>query len=48
MHLPKTPIKYFRGDPWTIVEEGFNPAYQRVSQISLFFGQRVHGRTRLF
>ncbi len=32
MHLPKTPIKYFRGDPWTIVEEGFNPAYQRVSE----------------
>ena len=32
MHLPKTPIKYFRGDPWMIVEEGFNPAYQRVSE----------------
>jgi maltose phosphorylase len=32
MHIPKTPIKYFRGDPWTIVEEGFNPAYQRVSE----------------
>jgi maltose phosphorylase len=32
MHLPKTPIKYFRGDPWTIVEEGFDPAYQRVSE----------------
>jgi maltose phosphorylase len=32
MHLPKTPIKYFKGDPWTIVEDGFNPAYQRVSE----------------
>jgi maltose phosphorylase len=32
MHLPKTPIRYFRGDPWTIVEEGFDPAYQRVSE----------------
>jgi maltose phosphorylase len=32
MHLPKTPIKYFKGDPWTIVEEGFDPAYQRVSE----------------
>jgi maltose phosphorylase len=32
MHLPKTPINYFRGDPWTIVEEGFDPAYQRVSE----------------
>ena len=30
--MPKTPIKYFRGDPWTIVEEGFDPAYQRVSE----------------
>jgi maltose phosphorylase len=32
MHIPKTPIKYFQGNPWTIVEEGFNPAYQRVSE----------------
>ncbi len=32
MHMPKTPIKYYRGDPWTIVEEGFDPAYQRVSE----------------
>jgi maltose phosphorylase len=32
MHMPKTPIKYFRGDPWTIVEEGFDPACQRVSE----------------
>jgi maltose phosphorylase len=32
MHLPKIPIKYFRGDPWTIVEEGFDPSYQRVSE----------------
>jgi maltose phosphorylase len=32
MHLPKTPLKYFKGDPWTIVETGFDPAYQRVSE----------------
>jgi maltose phosphorylase len=32
MHMPKTPISYFRGDPWTIVEEGFDPSYQRVSE----------------
>jgi maltose phosphorylase len=32
MHLPKIPIKYFKGDPWTIIEEGFTPAYQRVSE----------------
>ena len=32
MHMPKTPINYFSGDPWTIVEEGFDPAYQRVSE----------------
>jgi maltose phosphorylase len=32
MHLPKTPINYFNGDPWTIIEEGFDPAYQRVSE----------------
>jgi maltose phosphorylase len=32
MHMPKTPISYFRGDPWTIVEEGFDPKYQRVSE----------------
>jgi maltose phosphorylase len=32
MHLPKTPMAYFGGDPWTIVEDGFDPAYQRVSE----------------
>jgi maltose phosphorylase len=32
MHLPKAPLKYFKGDPWTIVETGFDPAYQRVSE----------------
>ena len=32
MHLSKTAISYFRGDPWTIVEQGFDPAYQRVSE----------------
>jgi maltose phosphorylase len=32
MHMPKTPIQYFCGDTWTIVENGFDPAYQRVSE----------------
>lgn len=32
MHLFKSPIQYFGGDPWTIVEKGFDPAYQRVSE----------------
>src|SRR5512146_1767310 len=32
MHLPKSPISYFGGDPWTIVEKDFDPAYQRVSE----------------
>ena len=32
MHLPKTPLKYFKGDPWTIVEEEFDPALQRVCE----------------
>lgn len=30
--MPKTPIQYFQGDPWTIVEAGFDPDYQRVSE----------------
>ena len=32
MHMHKTPIRYFQGDPWTIVETGFDPSYQRVSE----------------
>jgi maltose phosphorylase len=32
MHLPKTPINYIKGDPWTIVEEGFDPSFQRISE----------------
>ena len=32
MHVHKTPIKYFHGDPWTIVETGFDPNHQRVSE----------------
>lgn len=32
MHLPKTPLKYFTGDPWTIVEKDFDPAYERISE----------------
>jgi maltose phosphorylase len=30
--MHKTPIRYFQGDPWTILETGFDPAYQRVSE----------------
>lgn len=32
MHLPKSPIRTFQGDPWTIVEEGFDPGQQRVAE----------------
>lgn len=32
MHLMKRPEKYYRGDPWTIAEEGFNPEKQRLSE----------------
>jgi hypothetical protein len=39
MHLPKTPIKYFKGDSWTIVEEGFDPR--------LPAGFRVHMKNTL-
>jgi maltose phosphorylase len=43
MHLPKTPIKYFKGDPWTIVEEGFDPAYQRVAESVFSLGNEFMG-----
>ncbi len=43
MHLPKTPIEYFRGDPWTIVEEAFDPAYQRVSESVFSVGNEFMG-----
>jgi maltose phosphorylase len=43
MHLPKTPINYFSGDPWTIVEEGFDPAYQRVSESVFSVGNEFMG-----
>ena len=32
MHLSRKPLRYFQGDPWTIVEEGFDPGRQRVSE----------------
>jgi maltose phosphorylase len=32
MHMFKTPLQYYKGDSWTIVEEGFNPEQQRVSE----------------
>ncbi len=31
-NISKQPIKYYQGDPWNIVEEGFNPEKQRVSE----------------
>jgi hypothetical protein len=43
MHMPKTPIDYFSGDPWTIVEEGFDPAYQRVSESVFSVGNEFMG-----
>jgi maltose phosphorylase len=30
--MHKTSIKYYQGDPWTIVETGFDPVFQRVSE----------------
>ncbi len=32
MHLPKTLIKYFKGDPRKIMDNDFDPAHQRVSE----------------
>ncbi len=32
MHLFKTSDKYFKVDPWMVVEEGFNPEKQRLSE----------------
>jgi maltose phosphorylase len=32
MHLFKTSEKYFRVDPWLVVEEGFDPGKQRLSE----------------
>ncbi len=32
MHLFKTSEKYFKIDPWLVVEEGFDPAKQRLSE----------------
>lgn len=41
MHLSKRPEKYYRGDPWTIVEEGFSPEKQRLSE-SIFSVSNEH------
>ena len=43
MHLPKTPIRHFQGDPWTIVEDGFDPAYQRISESVFSLGNEFMG-----
>lgn len=43
MHLPKTPFKHFSGDAWTILEEGFDPAYQRVSESVFSVGNEFMG-----
>ncbi|MGE5582394.1 MAG: glycoside hydrolase family 65 protein [Bacillota bacterium] len=32
MHLFKTSEKYFKVDPWLVVEEGFDPARQRLAE----------------
>lgn len=32
MHLFKTSEKYFKVDPWIVVEEGFDPAKQRLAE----------------
>jgi maltose phosphorylase len=32
MHLVKTSEKYFRVDPWLVIEEGFDPKKQRLSE----------------
>ncbi|HOK96682.1 MAG TPA: glycosyl hydrolase family 65 protein [Anaerohalosphaeraceae bacterium] len=32
MHLTKQPEKYYGGDPWTVVEEGFQAEKQRLSE----------------
>jgi maltose phosphorylase len=32
MHLFKTSDKYFKVDPWLVVEDGFDPAKQRLSE----------------
>lgn len=32
MHLFKTSEKYFKVDPWLVVEEGFDPSKQRLSE----------------
>ncbi|MCE5185941.1 MAG: hypothetical protein LLF76_07430 [Planctomycetaceae bacterium] len=41
MHLTKEPQKYYRGDPWNIVEYGFDPARQRLSE-SIFTVSNEH------
>jgi maltose phosphorylase len=41
MHLTKRPEKYYGGDPWTIVEEGFHPEKQRLSE-SIFSVANEH------
>jgi maltose phosphorylase len=43
MHMPKTPINYFSGDPWTILEQGFDPAYQRVAESVFSVGNEFMG-----
>ena len=37
----KRPVKYYQGDPWTIVEEGFCPERQRLSE-SIFAVSNEH------
>lgn len=41
MHLTKHPEKYYGGDPWTVVEEGFHAEKQRLSE-SIFSLSNEH------
>jgi len=43
MHLTKHPEKYYQGDPWNIVEEGFCPEKQRLSESIFSVGNEHMG-----
>lgn len=43
MHLSKQPERYYQGDPWTIVEEGFHPERQRLSESIFSLGNEYMG-----
>lgn len=43
MHLSKRPETCYGGDPWTIVEEGFHPEKQRLSESIFSLGNEYMG-----